>query len=112
MLGKFRLMVHSLGGSAALVGSDGPDTFVTRSGSTSHAMGRRHVYMAAPRTHVLPLPLATSITFSLFSALINLLALASSGGGRVRDLRIIRLARRVADHLDWNLLASVPPWVH
>ena len=46
-------------------------------------------------------------TLALFSALINLIALTSSGSGRVRDLRIIRLARRVADRFNWNLLASV-----
>jgi arylsulfatase A-like enzyme len=68
--------------------------------------------MASQRTRALPLSLATSITYSLFSALINLLALASSGSGRVRDLRIIRLARRVADQFNWNLLANVPAWVH
>jgi len=66
----------------------------------------------ALRTRALPLSLATSITYSLLSALINLIALTSSGSGRVRDLRIIRLARRVADHVNWNLLASVPSWVH
>jgi arylsulfatase A-like enzyme len=68
--------------------------------------------MALQRTRTVPLPLATSITYSLFSALINLIALASSGSGRVRDLRIIRLARRVADQFNWNLLASMPSWVH
>lgn len=60
----------------------------------------------------LPFPLSISITYSLFSALINLFALASSGSGRIRDLRIIRLARRVADQFNWNLLASMPSWVH
>src|ERR1700756_4749044 len=68
--------------------------------------------MASPRTHVLPVPLATSITFSLFSALINLSTLSVSGSGRVRDLRILRLVRRVAGQFDWNLLAHVPAWVH
>jgi arylsulfatase A-like enzyme len=61
---------------------------------------------------VLPLPLASSVSFSLLSAAVNLYVLAGSGAGRVRDLRIIRLARRVADQLDWNLLASAPAWVH
>ncbi|MBV8546940.1 MAG: sulfatase [Acidobacteria bacterium] len=61
---------------------------------------------------VLPLPFASSVSFSLFSAAVNLYALGGSGAGRVRDLRIIRLARRVADQLDWNLLASAPAWVH
>jgi hypothetical protein len=61
---------------------------------------------------VLPLPLASSISFSLLSAIMNLYALAGSGGGRVRDLRVIRLLRRVADQLDWNLLAAAPGWVH
>jgi len=61
---------------------------------------------------VLPLPLASSISFSLLSATVNLYALSGSGAGRVRDLRIVRLARRVADQLDWNLLASAPAWVH
>jgi arylsulfatase A-like enzyme len=60
----------------------------------------------------LSLPVATSVTFSLLSAAGNLCALAASGGGRIRDLRIIRLARRVADQFDWNLLASMPSWVH
>src|SRR4051794_28249780 len=68
--------------------------------------------MAVRRVPVLPLPLASALSFSLLSATVNLYGLASSGGGRVRDLRIIRLARRVADQLDWNLLASVPAWVH
>lgn len=68
--------------------------------------------MAFPRVRALPLPLAISITYSLFSALINLFALASSGSGRIRDLRTIRLARRVADQFNWNLLASAPSWVH
>jgi arylsulfatase A-like enzyme len=68
--------------------------------------------MSSQRTPVLPWWLATSITFSLFSALINLFALATSGNGRVRDLRIIRLARRVADQFDWNVLGSMPAWVH
>src|ERR1700759_2493309 len=68
--------------------------------------------MASQRTRALPLSLATSVIYSLFSALINLIALTSSGSGRVRDLRIIRLARRVADLFNWNLLANVPSWVH
>jgi arylsulfatase A-like enzyme len=68
--------------------------------------------MAALRKQVLPLPLVTSITFSLFSAAVNLCALAATGGGRVRDLRIVRLIRRVADQFDWNLLAGAPAWVH
>jgi hypothetical protein len=68
--------------------------------------------MAVRRVPVLPLPLASSISFSLFSAAVNLYALAGSNAGRVRDLRIIRLVRRVADQLDWNLLASMPAWVH
>ncbi|HEX3578495.1 MAG TPA: sulfatase, partial [Thermoanaerobaculia bacterium] len=59
---------------------------------------------------VLPLPLASAVSFSLLSAAVNLYGLA--GAGRVRDLRIIRLARRVADQLDWNLLASAPAWWH
>jgi arylsulfatase A-like enzyme len=66
--------------------------------------------MAVRRMPVLPLPFASSISFSFLSAAINLYALG--GAGRVRDLRIIRLARRVADQLDWNLLASAPGWVH
>ena len=37
---------------------------------------------------------------------------ASAGGGRIRDLRVIRLVRRVADQLDWNLLAGAPAWIH
>jgi len=64
------------------------------------------------RMPVLPLPLSSSISFSLLSALVNLYALMGSGAARARDLRIIRLARRVADQLDWNLLASAPAWVH
>ena len=68
--------------------------------------------MAVRRMPVLPLPLASSISFSLLSATINLYSLAGSGAGRVRDLRILRLARRVADQLDWNLIASLPAWVH
>jgi arylsulfatase A-like enzyme len=59
---------------------------------------------------VLPLPFSSSVSFSLLSAALNLYALG--GAGRARDLRIIRLARRVADQLDWNLLASAPGWVH
>ena len=66
--------------------------------------------MAVRRMPVLPLPFSSSVSFSLLSAVLNLYALGSSG--RVRDLRIIRLARRVADQLDWNLLASAPGWVH
>ncbi len=66
--------------------------------------------MAVRRMPALPLPLASSVSFSLLSAVVNLYALG--GAGRVRDLRIIRLARRVADQLDWNLLASAPGWVH
>jgi len=66
--------------------------------------------MAVRRVPVLPLPLASAVSFSLLSATVNLYGLA--GAGRVRDLRIIRLARRVADQLDWNLLASAPTWVH
>jgi arylsulfatase A-like enzyme len=68
--------------------------------------------MAVRRVPVLPLPLASAVSFSLLSATVNLYLLAGSGSGRVRDLRIIRLARRVADQLDWNLLASAPAWVH
>lgn len=66
--------------------------------------------MAVRRMPVLPLPFASSVSFSLVGAIVNLYALG--GSGRVRDLRIIRLARRVADQLDWNLLASAPAWVH
>jgi len=68
--------------------------------------------MAAPRASVLTWPFSTSITLSLFSAAGNLIALAGAGGGRVRDLRIMRLVRRIADQLDWNLLAGAPSWVH
>ena len=66
--------------------------------------------MAVRRMPVLPLPLASAVSFSLLSATVNLFSL--SGDARVRDLRIIRLLRRVADQLDWNLLAAAPAWMH
>lgn len=58
-------------------------------------------------------PSARSLTLAVFTAAANVVALAAAaGGGRIRDLRVVRLLRRLCDQFDWNVLASAPPWVH
>ena len=57
--------------------------------------------------------LRISLPFALFTAIINIASLAAtSGGARIRDLRVLRLARRLADQFDWNMLAAAPHWLH
>jgi len=53
-------------------------------------------------------PFAASLVASLFVAAINVYSLLPGGDARIRDLRILRLARRGADLIDWNFLAAVP----
>jgi arylsulfatase A-like enzyme len=58
-------------------------------------------------------PSARSLTLAALTAVANVAALAAAaGGGRIRDLRVVRLLRRLCDQFDWNVLASAPPWVH
>ncbi|MCU1246190.1 MAG: putative Arylsulfatase [Acidobacteria bacterium] len=60
-----------------------------------------------------PVAVAISLLLSLLVAAANLYNLAASTGeGRVRDLRIVRLVRHVADDVDVNLLSAAPAWVH
>jgi arylsulfatase A-like enzyme len=68
--------------------------------------------MADPARPVLPYPVAHALVASLICAGGNLAALAGAGGGRIRDLRILRIARRVTDQFDWNLLSALPAPVH
>ena len=54
----------------------------------------------------------SSLLASLFVALVNVYTLAGSGNARIRDLRVLRLARRAADLIDWNALAAAPQAIH
>lgn len=69
--------------------------------------------MSGRRAPLLRLGLATTLPLSLLVATGNLAVLADrSHFARIRDLRVFRLIRKLADSLDWNLLASAPRWVH
>ena len=69
--------------------------------------------MLRDRNAALFVPLARAAALAAFTAAANVVGLAAgSGGGRIRDLRVLRLLRRLADQLDWNMLAGAPSWVH
>lgn len=69
--------------------------------------------MKRAMTALLSRPSARSLTLAVFTAAANVIALAAAaGGGRIRDLRVVRLLRRLCDQFDWNVLASAPPWIH
>lgn len=57
-------------------------------------------------------PLAAALVSSVVVAAINVYALLAAGDGRIRDLRVLRLARRAADLIDWNLFAAAPSAFH
>lgn len=69
--------------------------------------------MVGSRASLVRHGLAVTLPLSLVVAAGNLATLTDHGRyARIRDLRVLRLLRRIADLAGWNFLASAPRWVH